>query len=88
MSRIYRYNLSGGEIGADLIYRSDLEHYHKANIIQEGFLSTPYGGVMRRPPTEKLTVHGPVVMTVNEVEVEYTPEVIRYFDFIYSRDTK
>jgi hypothetical protein len=82
--RVFRHNLSGGVLGADLHYRSDLEHYHKGNLVQENFLPTPYGGVMRRPPSEKLMEHGQVTVEA----VVYSPEAIRYFDFIYDRDAQ
>lgn len=82
--RVFRHNVSGGVIGRDLHYRSDLEPYHKGNLVQENFLPTPWGGVMRRPGSEKLAAHGPVTVE----GVQYEPELIRYFDFVYDRDAQ
>lgn len=82
--RVFRHNLSGGALGADLHYRSDLEAYGKGNLVQSNFLPTPYGGVMRRPPSEKLHAHGAAVVD----GVTYSPAAIRYFDFIYDRDAQ
>jgi len=79
--RVFRHNLSGGVMGADLHYRSDLEHYHKGNLVQDNFLPTPYGGVIRRPPSDRLLEHGAVTVD----GVLYSPEAVRYFDFVYDR---
>jgi hypothetical protein len=68
-------------LGADLHYRSDMEHYHKGNLVQDNFLPTPYGGMIRRPPSEKVLEHGPVTVE----GVVYQPSVIRYFGFVYDR---
>ena len=54
MDRISRMNLSGGKLGKPLWTRSDLEQYHKGNHQQTNFLSTPYGGIERRPPASLL----------------------------------
>jgi hypothetical protein len=79
--RVFRQNLSGGVLGVDLHYRSDMEHYHKGNLVQDNFLPTPYGGMIRRPPSEKVLEHGPVTVE----GVVYNPSVIRYFGFVYDR---
>ena len=55
MKRIVRQNCSGGKLGAQIhLTRSDLEQYHKGNVQQDNFLSTPYGGLTRRPPATLL----------------------------------
>ena len=79
--KLFRHNLSGGVIGEDLPYRADLEHYHKANLVQNSFLPTPYGGMMRRPGSQKLTTHEAVAVE----GVVYSPQMVRYFDFVYDR---
>jgi hypothetical protein len=82
--RLFRHNLSGGVMGDDLHYRSDLEAYHKGNLQQNNFLPTPYGGIMRRPPTVKLLGHGSVTVD----GVVYAPDAVRYFDFVYDREAQ
>jgi len=79
--RVFRHNVSGGVLGRELWYRADLEPYHKGNLVQENFVPTPYGGVMRRPGSERIAEHG----TVSVEGVVYAPAAVRYFDFVYDR---
>jgi hypothetical protein len=79
--RVFRHNLSGGVLGVDLHHRSEMEIYHKGNLVQESFLPTPYGGIMRRPPSEFLLEHDSVQVD----SVVYYPDAVRYFDFVYDR---
>jgi hypothetical protein len=76
MQRVFRQNLSGGLIGPDLRYRSDIEHYKKANIEQKNFLPTIYGGLRRRPPAGVLA------------SLSTSITAARFFEFVYSADTK
>ena len=48
--RISRHDFSGGLIGDELKWRSDLEGYNKSLSQCSNMLPTPYGGVRRRPP--------------------------------------
>jgi hypothetical protein len=61
-----------------------MEHYHKGNLVQDSFLPTPYGGMIRRPPSEKLLEHGSVTVDA----VVYQPSAMRYFDFVYDREAQ
>ena len=54
MQRLVRHNLSGGLLSPSLWTRSDLEQYAKGNKQQSNFLSTPHGGLERRPPASLL----------------------------------
>jgi hypothetical protein len=84
MKRIARHNLSGGRLGKPLWTRSDLEAYHKGNHVQTNFLSTPYGGLTRRPPATLLGS-----LPFKEIGgVWYRPSTVRGFSFIYDITTK